>query len=59
MEQMLEALPRTYQCQLYFGPDACEEIFEQQLFGHSWLLRGLVQHYNNSATPSRAGHWNP
>ena len=34
MEQMLEALPAHTNAQLYFGPDACEEIFEQQLSGH-------------------------
>ena len=45
MEQMLEALPAHTNAQLYFGPDACEEIFEQQLSGHSWLLRGLCEHY--------------
>ena len=45
MEQMLEALPAHTNAQLYFGPDACGEIFEQQLSGHSWLLRGLCEHY--------------
>ena len=28
-----------------FGPLSSDEIFEQQLSGHSWLLRGLCEYY--------------
>lgn len=45
MQPMLEAIPAHTNAQLYFGPDACNEIFEQQLSGHSWYLRGLCEHY--------------
>ena len=29
----------------FFGPDYGEMIHEQQLSGHSWVLRGLCEHY--------------
>lgn len=45
MTQMLEAMPAHTNEQLYFGPAANDVIFEQQLSGHSWLLRGLCEHY--------------
>ena len=41
MEPMLKEIPNRTNADLYFGPAAGEEIFEQQLSGHSWLLRGL------------------
>ncbi len=45
MEALLTELPSHTNRYLYFGPEAGEEIFEQQLSGHSWLLRGLCEHY--------------
>ena len=45
MEPMLKEIPNRTNADLYFGPAADEEIFEQQLSGHSWLLRGLCEHY--------------
>lgn len=45
MEAFLQEMPRHTNENLYFGPDAGEVIFEQQLSGHSWLLRGLCEHY--------------
>ena len=45
MEQMLEQLPDHLNPQGYFGPMLEHEIQEQQLSGHSWLLRGLCEHY--------------
>lgn len=45
MEAFLREMPRHTNESLYFGPDAGEIIFEQQLSGHSWLLRGLCEHY--------------
>lgn len=45
MELLLGQMPKRTNADLYFGPDACELIFEQQLSGHSWLLRGLCEHY--------------
>lgn len=45
MEQMLAQLPDHLNPQGYFGPIWEQEIQEQQLSGHSWLLRGLCEHY--------------
>ncbi len=45
MPALLAEMPNRTNQDLYFGPDACEVIFEQQLSGHSWLLRGLCEHY--------------
>ena len=45
MEQMLEQLNDHLNSQGYFGPMWEHEIQEQQLSGHSWLLRGLCEHY--------------
>lgn len=45
MEQMLQQMPdRLNECG-YFGPVFTDAIHEQQLSGHSWLLRGLCEHY--------------
>jgi hypothetical protein len=45
MEQMLSAMKDRLNCDGYFGPIYQNEIHEQQLSGHSWLLRGLCEHY--------------
>lgn len=45
MDALLEALPAYTGDKLYFGEEAGETIFEQQLSGHSWMLRGLCEHY--------------
>ena len=45
MEQMLAQLNAHLNPQGYFGPVWEQEIQEQQLSGHSWLLRGLCEHY--------------
>lgn len=45
MEQMLAQLNAHLNPQGYFGPIWEQEIQEQQLSGHSWLLRGLCEHY--------------
>lgn len=45
MQELLDEMPAHTNPSLYFGPDAGEIIFEQQLSGHSWLLRGLCEHY--------------
>lgn len=44
MEQMIEKLPSMLNGRGYLGPIK-EEFFEQQLSGHSWLLRGLCEYY--------------
>ena len=45
MELLLEKMPEHMNEDLYFGPKTSEIIHEQQLSGHSWLLRGLCEHY--------------
>lgn len=45
MEQMLEALPEKVNEGGYFGPVTRGVLYEQQLSGHNWLLRGLCEHY--------------
>ncbi|MBE6667205.1 MAG: hypothetical protein E7607_02710 [Ruminococcaceae bacterium] len=45
MELMLEQMPDRLNSDGYFGPIYENEIHEQQLSGHSWLLRGLCEHY--------------
>ncbi len=45
VEEMLRELPKHTNAHFYFGPPAGKRIHEQQLSGHSWLLRGLCEHY--------------
>lgn len=45
MEQMLAQMDGYLNSDGYFGPIWQNEIHEQQLSGHSWLLRGLCEHY--------------
>ena len=49
MEAMMEAMPHHLNVEGYFGPTQSEIIHEQQLSGHSWLLRGLCEHYEQFA----------
>ncbi|MBQ7322063.1 MAG: hypothetical protein IJW99_08195 [Clostridia bacterium] len=46
MQEMMRELPERLNSKGYFGPvfDG-KTIHEQQLSGHSWLLRGLCEHY--------------
>lgn len=45
MPEMLEKMPEKLNKLGYMGPISPEIINEQQLSGHSWLLRGLCEHY--------------
>ncbi len=45
MEQMLSQLPDRLNERGYMGRIGGRLILEQQLSGHSWLLRGLCEHY--------------
>ena len=45
MEQMMEKLPENLNGKGYMGKIYGEVIAEQQLSGHSWLLRGLCEYY--------------
>ncbi len=44
MEQMISLLPEKLNPLGYLGPVG-DKFFEQQLSGHSWLLRGLCEYY--------------
>ncbi len=45
MPALMEHMPAHMNEQGYFGHLAREVIDEQQLSGHSWLLRGLCEHF--------------
>ncbi len=45
MDALLSAMPQYTNEHLYFDPAQNDVIHEQQLSGHSWLLRGLCEHY--------------
>ena len=45
MPLMLKEMKNRFNAEGYLGPVYQEEIQEQQLSGHSWLLRGLCEHY--------------
>ncbi len=45
MEQMLEKMPSMVNEQNFLGKCGDGMIREEQLSGHSWLLRGLCEHY--------------
>lgn len=51
MELFIKQLREKTNGDLYFGPKAGEIIFEQQLSGHSWLLRGLCAYYQQFPDP--------
>ena len=44
MEKLIALLPSKLNSKGYLGP-VKDEFFEQQLSGHSWLLRGLCEYY--------------
>lgn len=45
MDQMVEKLPTKLNDKGYLGVARTDVIAEQQLSGHSWLLRGLCEYY--------------
>jgi len=45
MDEMLALMPEKLNGKGYIGPVQQNVVFEQQLSGHSWLLRGLCEHY--------------
>lgn len=45
VDLMIDRMPSAVNEHWCFGPLASDEIFEQQLSGHSWLLRGLCEYY--------------
>ncbi len=49
MTQMIERLPSSLNEWGYMGTTRTDVIVEQQLSGHSWLLRGLCEYYEQFA----------
>ena len=45
MKLMIEKIPEVTENKCYFGEKTGDVIFEQQLSGHSWYLRGLCEYY--------------
>lgn len=45
MEKMLEMMPEKLNERGYLGAVQSDMAIEQQLSGHSWMLRGLCEHY--------------
>lgn len=45
MDEMMEMLPSKLNEKGYLGTTRTDVIVEQQLSGHSWLLRGLCEYY--------------
>lgn len=45
MELMVNKIPEATDGRMFFGPEPCGVLFEQQLSGHSWYLRGLCEYY--------------
>lgn len=45
MKLMIDKIPEMSKGRMFFGPDPSEILFEQQLSGHSWYLRGLCEYY--------------
>ncbi len=45
MDELVSKMPEHTNEFLFFGPVASDIIHEQQLSGHSWLLRGLCEYH--------------
>ena len=45
MELMIEKIPEATKGKMFFGDKTDGILFEQQLSGHSWYLRGLCEYY--------------
>ena len=49
MEQLMDIIPEVTENNLFFGAPSGDVLFEQQLSGHSWYLRGLCEYYEQFA----------
>lgn len=55
MDEMIKKLPSKLNGAGYLGPVRTDVIAEQQLSGHSWLLRGLCEYYEQFSGDSVLG----
>ncbi len=51
MDEMIREMPSKLNEKGYFGTTRTDVIVEQQLSGHSWLLRGLCEYYEQFSDP--------
>jgi hypothetical protein len=49
MDKMIDKIPEVTENRMFFGSPSGEVLFEQQLSGHSWYLRGLCEYYEQFA----------
>ena len=49
MDKMIYRIPEVTDNNMFFGAYSGEILFEQQLSGHSWYLRGLCEYYEQFA----------
>ena len=56
MDEMLKLLPEKLNEKGYMGTDYGKTMAEQQLSGHSWLLRGLCEYYEQFSNKSVLHH---
>ena len=52
MRQMMQKMPSMLNEKGYLGTARTDVIVEQQLSGHSWLLRGLCEYYTQFGDPA-------
>lgn len=45
MDFMIGEIEKATDGKCFVGPEPCEILYEQQLSGHSWYLRGLCEYY--------------
>lgn len=58
MEQMMAKMPEKVNAMGYLGACGDGLFREEQLSGHSWLLRGLCEYYEQFGIESALGHIN-
>ena len=51
MDEMMAQMSARTEGRLFFGPPAGAILHEQQLSGHSWLLRGLCEYHEQFGSP--------
>lgn len=45
IDKMIDKIPEVTNGKCFFGAPSGDVLFEQQLSGHSWYLRGLCEYY--------------
>lgn len=58
LEEIIAAIPKKVNEKGYLGPLMKDSIWEQQLSGHGWFLRGLCEYYQWKKDPKVKGYIN-